>query len=261
MKGKISASFNARYFFVAILLVLSFGLKSQDLSAKYFLEGNQAYASKQYEVAIENYTRILALGKENATIYYNIGNAYYRLKNYPLAILNYERSLKLSPRNADTKYNLALANSMIVDKIEVVPQIFYNRWWNDFLALMSLNTFSMLSILALALSMLLWGLFLINSNNTVRLLSSWTAGILLFSFLIFLIASVQKKNKLLNTAEAIVLTPTLNVKSSPDETSSDVFIIHEGTKVTLLDTITGWQEIKIANGSVGWIMTTEIKKI
>lgn len=261
MKGKISASFNAKNIFLAVLLILNSGLRSQDLSAQYFIDGNKAYISKQYDVAIKHYTKILALGKENATIYYNIGNAYYRLKNYPLAILNYEKSLKLSPRNADTKYNLALANSKIVDKIEVVPQIFYDRWWNGFLNLMNLNTFSMLSILALALSMLLWGLFLMNSNHTVRLWSSWTAGILLFSFTLLLFASVQKKNQILDTAEAIVITPTLNVKSSPDETSNDVFVIHEGTKVTLLDTITGWQEIKIANGSVGWIMKTEIRKI
>ena len=116
MKGKISASFNVRNMFLAFMLVLSSGLRSQDLSAQYFKAGNKAYTDKQYDQAIENYTNILALGKENATIYYNIGNAYYRLKNYPLAILNYEKSLKLSPRNVDAKYNLELPTQRLLIK-------------------------------------------------------------------------------------------------------------------------------------------------
>ena len=100
-----------------------------------------------------------------------------------------------------------------------------------------------------------------NSKKTIRIISSWTAGSFLAIFILLLSASFQKKEQLLYNTEAIVMTPTLNVKSSPDETSNDVFVIHEGTKVFLLDTIAGWQEIKIANGSVGWILKSDLKKI
>jgi tetratricopeptide (TPR) repeat protein len=261
MKSILSASYKTKNVIVFFLLLLSSGINALDQSIQYFNDGNIAYKSKQYEDAIESYSKILAMGNENSILYYNLGNAFYRLKNYPEAILNYEKALKLSPGNQDAKYNLALANSKIVDKIEVVPKIFYQRWWNGFLDVMSINTYALLTLLFLSFSMLFWGIYLMNSKKTMRVISSWTAGSFLFFFIILLAATDQKKKDVLNSHEAIVLTPTLNVKSSPDETSNDVFVIHEGTKVILLDTIAGWQEIKIANGSVGWILKSELKKI
>lgn len=261
MKSITSASIKTRNVILLFLFLISSGIYSQDLTSQYFDKGNSAYKSKQYDAAIENYTKIVAAGKENAVLYYNLGNAYYRQKNYPLAILNYEKALKISPGNQDTKYNLSLANSKIVDKIEVVPRIFYQRWWNAFLDLLSINAFTVLTIIFLTFSMLFWGIYLMNSKKTIRIISSWTAGSFLAIFILLLSASFQKKEQLQNNTEAIVMTPTLNVKSSPDETSNDVFVIHEGTKVLLLDTIAGWQEIKIANGSVGWILKSDLKKI
>lgn len=261
MKGYFSALNVFSGIVILILMLINLSLKAQDAEQQHFINGNKAYANKQYELSIEHYSKILAMGKENPVLFYNMGNSWFRLKNYPRAILYYEKSLKSDPGNEDARFNLDIANSRIVDKIEVVPAIFYERWWNSFLNFFSINAFAILTIISSTFSMIFWGIYLMNSRKGIRLFSSWTAGILLLIFILFWLAADSKKSELNNYSAAIVITPTLNVKSSPDESSKDVFVIHEGTKVMLLDTIADWQEIKIANGNIGWIRKSDIEKI
>ena len=261
MKDIISASFNFRNLATALLLLTAFTLSVQAQDDVNFQNGNRAYIAKQYEKAIGDYTKVLNSGKENTVLYYNLGNSYFRILNFPKAIIFYEKALKLDPGNQDAKYNLTIANSKIVDKIEFVPDIFYSRWWHAFLNVFNADTFALLTILLLSVSVFFWAVYLMNSKKSYRIAGSWLAGLFLLFFLIFFIASGQKKKQIVSNSEAIVITPTLNVKSSPDQSSNDVFVIHEGTKVLLLDTIAEWQEIRIANGSIGWIPVTEIEKI
>lgn len=261
MKGFFSASKFCSGIIILVGLLNTLQLSAQDAEQQHFLNGNKAFTNKQYELSLEHYSKILALGKENPVLFYNMANAWYRLKNYPKAILYYEKSLKSDPGNEDARFNLAVANTKIIDKIEVVPAIFYERWWNSFLNFFSINTFAILTIIIFTISMLFWGIYLMNSRKGMRIFSSWTASVLLLIFVIFWIASDQKKSGLNTYSAAIVMTPTLNVKSSPDDSSKDVFVIHEGTKVILLDTIADWQEIKIANGNIGWIRKSDIEKI
>jgi tetratricopeptide (TPR) repeat protein len=221
----------------------------------------KAYNSKQYEESIKLYSKILNSGYESYALYYNLGNAYFRNNENTQAILYYEKALKLAPTNDDIKHNIEVANSKLIDKVEKVPELFYKRWWKDLIYLMDIDTLAMLNILLLTTGLLLIAIYIAALSTLIRKISFWSGLLLLFFFSIGAIAASERNHYLTEQHEAIVFVQTVNIKSSPDENSKDIFVLHEGTKVTLLDTVAEWQEIRISNGSIGWIKSAELRKI
>ena len=61
-----------------------------------------------------------------------------------------------------------------------------------------------------------------------------------------------------NTEFAIVMTDVANIKSAPDRSGNDLFVIHRGLKVQVLDSVNKWRKIRLADGKVGWIPEEEI---
>jgi tetratricopeptide (TPR) repeat protein len=225
------------------------------------LKGNTAYSLGHYEEAISGYNQVVTQGYESASLYYNLGNAYFKNNELPWAILYFEKSLKLDPNNPDTKYNLAVANSRITDKIEKIPELFYKRWWTAVKNLFPMETLSLLILAFVISGLILAGIYLVSRRKAIRRVSFWSAvSLLVLAFVMFGIA-LQKKQQFSYRNEGIVFTPTVTVKSSPDPSSIDLFVLHEGSKVTVRDSIGGWIEVKIANGSQGWIQSQDIRKI
>jgi hypothetical protein len=169
--------------------------------------------------------------------------------------------LKIAPNNEDIIHNIEVVNSKLTDKVEMVPELFYKRWWKQIVNLMDIDTLATLNIILLTCALLLIALYIALSNMMIRKISFWTGVALLLIFGIGMAAASQRNVYLSQQHEAIVFTQTVNIKSSPDENSKDIFVLHEGTKVKLLDVVAEWQEISIANGSVGWIKNSDIKKI
>ncbi len=240
----------------AILISISL-LGQQDL----ITQGDSAYNREMYTEAISNYEAVLDQGFESAQLYYNLGNAYFNINMLPAAILNYERAKVLAPADADIDFNLNIANSMITDKIEPVPEIFYIRWWKSLRNSLNLYTWTIASISIFVLLVLCAGIFFLSRNILMRKFAFWS-GIF---FILFSIAGfsmtytrydIQSKH-----LEAIVFDPTITVKSSPNQLGKDLFVIHEGTKVFILEEINEWCNIKIANGSAGWLPAASIKRI
>ncbi len=240
----------------AILFSISL-LGQQDL----ITQGDSAYNREMYTEAISNYEAVLDQGFESAQLYYNLGNAYFNINMLPAAILNYERAKVLAPADADIDFNLNIANSMIPDKIEPVPEIFYIRWWKSLRNSFNLYTWTIASISIFVLLVLCAGIFFLSRNILMRKFAFWS-GIF---FILFSIAGfsmtytrydIQSKH-----LEAIVFDPTITVKSSPNQLGKDLFVIHEGTKVFILEEINEWCNIKIANGSAGWLPAASIKRI
>jgi len=245
--------------FAAILLIAfhAIGQNPDKLAA----QAAKAYSSMHYPEAIKLYENILDQGYESYALYYNLGNAYYRNNETTPAILNYEKALKLSPNNDDIKHNIEIINNRLTDKVETVPELFYKRWWKQLINLMDIDVLAVLNIMLLTLALLLIALYIAVPNLLIRKFSFWT-GITLFSlFSIGVLASFQRNHYIISSHEAIVFAPTVNIKSSPDENSKDIFVLHEGTKVKLMDVVAEWQEIRISNGSIGWIKATDLKKI
>lgn len=225
------------------------------------VEAAKAYNAKQYPEAINLYTKIISGGYESYALYYNLGNAYYRNNENTEAILYYEKALKIAPNNDDIQHNIEVVNSKLIDKVEKVPELFYKRWWKMLLNLMDLNTLAILNIVFLSIALILIALYIAATSTLIRKISFWTGLVLLFLFGLGSIAASQRNHYLNSQHEAIVFEPTVNIKSSPDDNSKDIFVLHEGTKVVLLDVVADWQEIRIANGSIGWIKTSYLKKI
>jgi len=248
-----------------ILILCAFLLLSLKLmaisDAGMMLKGNKAYKEGMFSQAIACYQEVLKKGVASAELYYNLGNACFKSNDIPSAILYYEKAKKLHPDNENIDFNLKVANSKIADKIEQVPQLFIKRWWTALFNLLSLDSLAVLSIASFVLFLVLVSIFLFVSPLWVRKIAFWSsASFLLLSVSSFLIAQ-RKHHALIAQKEAIVFTPAVTVKSSPDENSVDLFVVHEGAKVMLLDTIGTWQEIRIGNGSEGWIKAVDTRRI
>lgn len=224
-------------------------------------EAEEAYAKEDYTQAIELYESVLKSYGESAMVYYNLGNAYYKAGKVAPAILNYERALLLNPGDSDTRFNLQVARQKTVDKIEPIGEFFLTRWIGTMEDVYSADGWAKWGVASFLL--FIGCLVLFFFSKWIRLKKiGFFAGIcfLLISLVANLFADSQQ-DKLLHRADAIVFASTVTVKSSPDASGTDLFILHEGTKVTIKSTLGEWSEIQLEDGNVGWMPSKEIQQI
>jgi len=195
-------------------------------------------------------------------LYYNLGNAYFKSGEIAPAILWYERALRLDPSDADIRYNLEYARALTQDRIDEVPEIFFEQWGHALCYLLPSNTWAVISILFFALTVALVLLFLLGSSSALRRWGFFGAiAAFLIAFLGWDFARWQR-SEALRQDQAIVMRPVSSVKSSPSEGSAkDLFILHEGTRVKVLDNVSGFSQIEIADGRQGWIPGKDLEII
>ncbi len=247
--------------FLAIILFFSLSFVKADDNQILVDEANKVYNEGSFEQATELYEKVIENGYESAEVYYNLGNAFFKQNKFAAAILYYEKAKKLEPNDEDINFNLNIVNNRIVDKIETVPELFYIQWWNSLIYALTVDQWGMLSAVFFILLLLMALIFLLTRIIWLKKVSFWFGLLFLISSVSTYALANQKFNSFKKDHEAIVFTPTVTVKSSPTESSIDLFVIHEGTKVELLDNVGDWYEISIANGSVGWIKVNDIRKI
>ena len=226
---------------------------AQSPAEEWFDQANTAYNSGNYEDAVELYQKILDSDLESVPVYYNMGNAYYKMREYPMSIYCYEKALKLDPSNEEVRTNLEIANLAIVDKIEPVPQSFIVRWWHSLKTMCSSDLWAWFSVAAFALLLICAFLFFRSRRVGLRKLGFFMGIIFLIVFALSVVFAAQLKQAANTQDQAIIMSPTVTVKSSPAESSVDLFVLHEGAKVTILETSNGWNKVRIANGSIGWL--------
>ena len=219
---------------------------------------NAAYADGRYEEAATLYQSLLD-EQEDATLYYNLGNARFKQGELAQAILNYERALRLQPNNKDAQYNLAFAQSRITDNI-VEQDFFLSAWARAIRNNLRERTWFGLSIGLFILGLVGLLLFLLGREPWIRKTAFHTAWLaLLFSLITGLNAySLHKRDTLRN--EAIITQGVVNAKSSPDRSGTDLFTLHEGTKVTIRETLGEWCNIRVGNNE-GWIKQQNMERI
>jgi len=223
---------------------------------------NNAYANNKYEKAVRFYEKVLNKGIESAGLYYNLGNAYYKMHDLASAILNYERARQLAPNNEDIQYNLELARQRTTDKIERIPQFFLLRWAKQFLNLFSSNVWAIISLVSFIGFLILFSLYLYSGKLGIKKTSFWIGLLAILISISSFIFSYQQKQEIEHSGEAIVFSPKVTVKSSPSESGTELFVIHEGTKVFIVDEqIKGWYEVKLADGNKGWLKRKTVKPI
>jgi tetratricopeptide (TPR) repeat protein len=223
--------------------------------------GNNLYAKGAYNLAIDTYTQVIDSGYEAPELYFNIGNAYYKLNNITYSILYYERAKLLDPFDKDIKHNLALANTHVVDKIDIIPEFFLKRWIKNLTNFTSSNIWAICSLTAFVLFLVLITVFLFSSGHIIKKISLWLAVLIIIISLSAYYFSYKRKQLLTLNNRAVIVTPTLTVKSSPNEEGNDLFIIHEGTVVNVVDSISDWNQIKISDGNRGWVRKSDVINI
>ena len=223
---------------------------------------DSAYATADYATAIYIYELLLATEGEAASVYYNLGNAYYKSGDIAHAILNYERALLLDPSNGDTQFNLELARSKAVDKNAVVSELFFVRWFRDFVSILSVDGWAKCGILCFIILILCLTLFIFNKKSkTKKIIFIFALLSLVCTVLANVIASSQKE-KLEYRESAIIMEPSVTVRSTPSTSGTELFILHEGKKITIKDdSMKEWKEIEIEDGNIGWLPASAIERI
>ncbi len=226
-----------------------------------FKAANELYEEKAYEDAIKVYETIEDSGLISAELYYNMGNAYYKTHQIAPAILYYEKAKKINPNNDDIKHNLELAQSHVVDKIEHIPPFFLKRWMNAIVNLCSSNTWAIVSMVFFITGIILIILFLFVKVLYIRKLAFWTGVVgILFAGTTYLF-SVKQKEQVTSRDKAIIFVPSVTIKSEPDENSTELFLLHEGTKVAIEQMENDWVMIRLPDGKKGWIKSNVVEVI
>ena len=250
----------AGYSFVWLLLAM---ICLGGTSAKAVTKNNAdtEYQKGNYQQAIRDYEEVLKNG-ESAEIYFNLGNAYYRTDNITKAVLNYERARLLSPGDDDINFNLQFARSKTIDKITPESEMFFVTWYKSLVNFTSVDNWAKTGILCIVMALLLVLLYLFGPQLMLRKIGFF--GGLAF-FVIFLLSNLfafQQKQALDNRTGAIIISPSVNIKKTPAKNSADQFVLHEGTRVDIIDKgMTDWRCIRVGDGREGWIETKAIEEI
>lgn len=248
-----------RILFILILCVSFVSLFADQTQLSH--EAEEMYKTGKYQEALSLYQKIAEGDKESSHLYYNIGNCFYKLGENTQAILNYERALLLSPGDRSTKYNLSMAQRAIVDKINVLPEVFLVRWYRAVENALSVDQWGYVSTGLFILFLVLGGVFLYSPSSGFKKLGFMGGFIILMMMFWSIYIAHSQENKLINRDYAIVVTPSVVVRGAPDDSGTELFVIHEGLKVKIVEQLGNWFNIRLADGNEGWIPQQDLTKI
>lgn len=242
-----------------LLFILLFS--TQIFFAQSFEKGNKSYQKGNYEDAIIHYESILKAKKQSAELYFNLGNCYYKLNKVAPAIYNFEKALLLNPNDKDIQNNLKFAQKLQIDDIKEVPKVGFNKVIQDFTSSNHYNTWAWISVGLSFLFLLFFLVYYFGQTTVIKRI--FFIGMVLSAFGIILSISsafFEKKNYD-NDKPAIVFAEITAVKTEPNSTSADAFVLHEGTKVYVFETVDNFKKIELSDGKKGWIETNKIKEL
>lgn len=245
-----------------IILLCVMPLRAAQQAADYHFEkGNESYLAGEYEQAIQEYEAVLRNDLESAALYYNLGNSYYKLGHLGRAILNYERALKLKPKDPNIAFNLRLANLQVKDRIEQPPEFLLFRWNRALVTALALRTWAGLLSLLILLGSLLFALRQLTNRRRIRQLSR--VGLRLFFCLAVLILCllVQRYQLSYRQDYGIIIKSSAKCLAAPQAGSTELFLVHEGTKVKLLERDADWSKIELIDGKQGWLPDADLEII
>lgn len=242
---------------IAFLLLAANVFAEEIVNANMLYEAaSEAYTAKNYQAAAEGYEQVAAIGQVSPALYYNLGNAYFRLGSMGKAILNYERAIKLDPEYVDAAFNLRLANLRIADRVDPVEEFVLAKWYKATVHGRSASGWGMGAMAAVWLALVFGVVYIFASSLWLRRIGFGLMVALLISSVV-LILFARNQHQFENTVtHAIIIVTNTYVKAAPDLSSTDLFILREGTKVTLMGSEDGWQKVKVgdtAGDKVGWV--------
>ncbi len=215
-----------------------------------FEEGGRLYKSGRYQEAEEAYRKLLEKGLETPAVLYNLANSCYKQGKLGESILYYEKSLKLQPEDEDALHNLEMARSRTADRIPEIPQPFFVRWFNAWLALMSVKAWLLMAAALMWIALILAALRIFSTSGSGLVPAA--AGLCVLS-LIFLFSGFRLNARQQCREEGVLLAPNAYVKSAPDQSGTDLFMVHEGIRFSIQDRVSDWSKIRLSDGKTGWI--------
>jgi tetratricopeptide (TPR) repeat protein len=226
-------------------------LFAQESQTDKYNKAAEFYSSGKYKEALDEWMSVYETGVRSSNLEFNIGNACFKVNNIPGAILYYERALLLKPADEDIQYNLQIVRTLVVDKFIEIPELFFIKWYNFLALTLSTNVWAKISIASFILLLVALSLYIYSSGYRYKVTGFWLAIFLLSLSIASVSFSLRNKNLIYNNPKAIIFSPLVNGKSSPDNSGTDLFVLHEGTKVTIEDAVGGWFEIRLSDGNKG----------
>ena len=244
------------------ILTLFLGLLSYSQTPnKLFSEANDFYKNGQYSKAIKLYSNLEEQGLESDDLFFNLGNCYYKLNKVAPSIYYYEKALKINPLNEDASINLAYAKRMTIDVIEDLPKTFLQRFSATVVQKLTYDNWALLAVIASFLSAFLFLLYYFSSSSKRKILYFNMSIFFVFAMIVTASFAFSNYKTVQKNRSAIIFSPKSEIKNSPSFDGETVFELHEGTKVYILDELSNWKKIKLADGKIGWIKTSDLKEI
>lgn len=226
-----------------------------------FEQGNKFYEKEDFEAAVSSYESVVNSGKQSSELYFNLGNAYYKLHKVAPAIYNYEKALLLSPNDSEIKTNLEFARKMAIDDIKVIPKVGFNKLVSDFTSKYHYDTWGWITVVFAFLCLAFFAGYYFSQNTLLKRI--FFGGMFVWLLGIFLSAAsgFYEKNRNESERPAIVFAENAPLKSEPKTASQDATVLHEGTKVYILESIANWKKVELTDETTGWIEDSAIKEI
>lgn len=244
------------YILIVLLSTLTFAQNNQ-----LFDDANALYNDANYTEAIEKYKTILDSGEHSAELYFNMANAHYKLNHIAPSIYYYEKALLLKPHDKDIKNNIAFARNMTVDAIDSVPEVGISKLIKNITNMMAFDAWAKISVVLILLFVVLFIVYYFTNSTSKKRLAFITSNVSFLLAIVALVFAFHKFELVSNDQPAIVFAQETKIKSEPNLRSSEAFVLHEGTKVQILDTVNNWKKIKLSDGKTGWVMNDDIKML
>jgi len=226
-----------------------------------FDQGNKFYGKENYQAAVSSFESVVNSGKQSAELYFNLGNCYYKLHKVAPAIYNYEKALLLSPNDTEIKTNLEFARKMAIDDIKVIPKVCFSKLIQDFTAKYYYDTWAWIAVAFAFLFLLFFVGYYFSHSTVLKRVFFFGMFFWLLAIGLCTVSGFYEKGRMDNERPAIVFAETASVKSEPKITATDAFVLHEGTKVYILESIANWKKVELTDETTGWIEESAIKEI
>lgn len=249
--------------FNCLFLLLAFPLFAEEPSATDLkTAADSAYSKEQYDKAVLLYDSLISNEGGSVEAYYNLGCCHYRLDDMAHAVLNFERALLLSPGDEDIRHNLDLSRSKTIDKIVPHREIFLVTWWRQLVNLAGPDTWSIFAVISFVVMLAMSFVFLFACRVWLQQVGLYTTVVSLVVCVVTNICAYQQNNRQEERLGAIVMVSSATVRSTPSHSGTDLFVLHDGTRVDICDdSMSDWKEIILADGKRGWIELKAIERI
>lgn len=217
------------------------------------IQADSAYTKENFDEAERIYLLLSQQG-ESAAVYYNLGCTYYRQDKMANAVLWLERAAQLDPSDDDIRFNLTMARSKTIDRIIPRHEMFFVSAWKTMMQGQSVTEWAYYGIAAFVLSLCLLSLYIFSSPVLLRKIGFFGAILSFLLSLLFNVLAYSLRRYNNSHTAGIVMDPAVTVRSTPTKSGTDLFVIHEGTRVEIIDnTMRDWAEVQIADGKIGWV--------